>query len=178
MGNEARVRIFSITYRVGLLAVALAAGSGCAAPLHCLPDQCAAAVYECDLARMIHNVCSCEPLPAYGCGVGCSSAIECGTSALSELTMSCQSTTIGCDCGAMVEESYESRPEPIRMRVAQQRHYVVGPPPVSYKPPKPPSFLPVPAQPVFSQANVLSLPSAHATVEVEFGSQLNFPRVE
>jgi len=176
--KQVRVQLYSISYRLILLAAALVSSSGCCSQLHHLPDECAAAVYECDLARLIHNVCSCEPLPACASRVECGSTISCGTSALSELTMSCQSTTLGSDCEYFAEDSCESYSEPVNARIARQRHYVVGPPPERYQPPMPPKFLPVPARPVFSQPNVLSLPSAHPTVEVEFGSQLNFPGVE
>ncbi len=138
---------------------ALVSGNGCCSQLHHLPDECAAAVYECDLARLIHNVCSCEPLP------GCASRVGCGS-------------TVGCDCETFAGESYESCPEPICERVSSPRDFVVGPPPVSYEPPMPPKILPVPTQSVFSKPNVLSLPSAHATVEVGFGSELTFPGVE
>jgi len=142
-----------------LLAAALTAGSGCCTQLHHLPDECATAVYECDLARLIHNVCSCEPLPS------CASKVECGSS-------------VPCGCGSLVEEFGDAEPNcpgPICPLVAGRRRIEVGPPPVTYKPLMPPKFLPVPARPVFSQVDVLADSSALSPVEVNFDRQLTFP---
>jgi len=142
-----------------LLAAALTAGSGCCTQLHHLPDECATAVYECDLARLIHNVCSCEPLPDGACRVECGSSVPCG-------------------CGSVVEEfCYEepSCPGPTCPLVATRGRIEVGPPPVTYKPLMPPKFLPVPSQPVFSQVNMLAEPSVLSPVEVDFDHQLTFP---
>ncbi|NOY28948.1 MAG: hypothetical protein GXP28_01870 [Planctomycetes bacterium] len=137
-----------------LLAAAVASGSGCCTQLHHLPDECAAVIYECDLARLIHNVCSCEPLPDCASGVGCGS-------------------TVPCDCGSVVEDTNFVEEQYERRRVE------VGPPPVTYKPPMPPKFLPVPSRPVFSQTSVLAPSSAHNPVEVDFDAnfngQLTFP---
>ncbi len=147
----AKVPIFSKSYRLIVLAFALAGGSGCCAPLHHLPDECAAVVYECDLARMLHDVCSSEPLPR------CASEIEC----CSEVQYDCE-----CDCETVVEELYE------------RRRLEVGPPPATYKPPMPPKFLPVPSRSVFSGRSVLAPSSARSPVEVDFDGQLTFPGLE
>jgi len=145
-----------------LLAVLTASGSGCATQLQYLPDEFAAAVYECDLARAIHNVCSGDLQPA------CASGIECGS-------------TEEYGGGTNVEEDEEyydeelSRPEPIIRPLARRRHYEVGPPPVTYRPTTPSKFLPVPSRPVFSQPFELATPAERGNVEIGFGPEWTFP---
>jgi len=141
------------------LALALTTGSGCSTQLHYLPDECADAVYQCDLARLIHNVCSCEPLPACASGVGCGSCVE----------------DFGEDFGEEFCDEQPSCPAPICPLIAAKRHYEVGPPPVTYKPLMPPKFLPVPSRPVFSQVNMLADPTENSPVELGFDRQLTFP---
>ncbi len=131
-----------------LLATALA--SGCGTPLHYLPDNCAAAVYECDLARLIKNACSSEPMSCSASGVTCGGGVE-------------------GDYVPVLEEAYESSPTAVVPRVA------AGPPPVTYQPPMPPQFLPVPTRSVFAKTNSLAASSGRGTVEVGFSPQRTFP---
>ena len=139
------------------LLVALAGTCGCCCPhLHHLPDDCAAAVYECDLACLLHDFCSCQPLPC------------CGSS-------------VSCDCCPEDEPQCESCPltscPPLDGRRCLDR-IEVGPAPVTYRPELPPKFLPVPSRPVFSTGIALTPVASGGSVEVGFGPQLSFPGSE
>ena len=46
---------------------------------------------------------------------------------------------------------------------------------ISYEPPRPPKFLPVPVRPVFSTVNMQAPTSRRGDVEVRFGPQIDFP---
>ncbi len=153
-----------ITYRLLLAIVLTVASNGCA-QLYCLPDDCAAVVYECDLARLAHDLCSDQPFPDCASPVGCGSINE---------------DCIDEDCNAEPEAVYESSPpQPGPLKVCQrlrQRKYVEsGPPPVTIRPAMPPKFFPVPTGPVFSRVNMQATGPARGTVEVGNNSQLSFP---
>ncbi|MCH7751077.1 MAG: hypothetical protein IH898_02830 [Planctomycetes bacterium] len=55
------------------------------------------------------------------------------------------------------------------------RNVQPGPPPVSYRPPMPPEFLPVPTQPIFAAVNLAAPEPMRGAVEVDFGTQLVVP---
>ncbi len=140
----------------GLLATVLLVSSGCVAHWHHLPDDCAGAFYECEIARAVHNLCSGEPYMTCGCGNGC-------------LSESCPTET----CSTFVEDAciepfgcLRERPLRIGSRVES------GPPPVSYRPPMPPDFLLVPTRPVFSSVNMSAPEPVRGSIEVEYGPQL------
>jgi len=62
-----------------------------------------------------------------------------------------------------------------RPYVALRSRIKAGPPPVTYQPPMPPKFLPVPARPVFANVNPAAPLATRGEVEVDFGAQLAVP---
>ena len=98
---------------------------GCA-PLHYLPDRCADAVYQCKVARAVHNICSSRPCPL-DCGSSCG---DCGIRVYDDVVV--------------VDEGCCQDACPLLARIEP------GPPPVPYEPPLPPKFLPVPTRSVFA----------------------------
>lgn len=150
------------TYRIILIAATLAAGSGCCAPIGQFPDGCAGNVYDCELARLIHHVCTYGELPACGghatcgCGLGCGAPIACG-------------------CSAALQDDDYCCPVPAEQCEALHSCIKRGPPPVSYKPLMPPKFLPIPTRSVFTAVNLAAPTPTRGAVEVDFGPQLTVP---
>ncbi len=143
---------FTVNDLTGLLALLLLSCSGCAAEWCHLPDDCAYAFSQCQLGREIRDVC---------CGCQENGCASCGS---------------GVACGVRVYEDAVWIDEPPALAPPARRPRIkVGPPPVSYQPPMPPKFLPVPARPVFVGANTHFPVSVPGQVEVGYGPQLAFP---
>jgi len=87
---------------------------------------------------------------------------------------------LACDGrGTGVVDDYESTDSEVSIGlssfVALRSHVEAGPPPVTYQPPMPPKFLPVPARPVFANVNPLAPVSARGAAEIDFVPQLAIP---
>jgi len=114
----------------GLLAMLALSGTGCAAHWCQLPDDFAYAFGQTQLGWELHDICHGLPLGSCSCSAEVSGQEVCG---------SCDGHRF--DCVNCLETCRAKRRHPRRIKV--------GPPPESYKPPMPPTFLPVPASPVF-----------------------------
>lgn len=133
------------------LAATLAGCAGCCAPWCPLSDQCACGPLQCDVLRAIDDLCSYSM--CYDCG-----------------------EEVGCGCGVRVTEDAVFIDEPCAPgRLACRPRVERGPPPVSYQPPMPPKFLPVPTRLVFTGANMLAPTPTRGAVELGNGPQLTFP---
>lgn len=150
-------------YRLLLLSVVLLSGSGCCATQWChLPDDCAHAFAHTQLGWEINDVCNC----INGTPCGCASCVD----------ISCGDTSCGVrvyDDAVVIEEPCCD--SPCYAEANCRPRVKVGPPPVSYVPPMPPKFLPVPARSVFSNVNVNAPTVSYGQVEVGYGHELQFP---
>ncbi len=143
---------FTVNDLTGLLALLLLSCSGCAAEWCHLPDDFACAFSQTQLGWELRDVCG----SLDGCET-CGSGVQCG-------------------CGVRVYEDAVWIDEPPALAQPARRPRIkVGPPPVSYQPPMPPKFLPVPACSVFVGANTHFPVSVPGQVEVGYGPQLAFP---
>lgn len=148
--------------RVLVVACLLVAGSGCA-QLHRTPDQCAYALDRCELVRELDCIldCNCPECSMYR------QAPPCGETIDGSLSGDCGGNvcSLSGDCGGMVVEESCSAPAP----------RACGPPLVRYRPPEPPTFLPVPTQPVIATTPADVPGPARGSVEVGYRQELTFP---
>ena len=152
----------------GLLAITLLAGGGCCTNWYLAPDQCACGLSEFDLGCAVDWLCSGESLKGCGWPVD-SDCTPNSTDCPSDCTdcQVCQPTCVlGCQQRADLCLNFKWRPG---------RNVQSGPPPVSYRPPMPPEFLPVPTQPIFAAVNLAAPEPTRGKVEVDFGTQLVVP---
>ena len=118
---------------------------------HQLPDDCTDLIYQCELTRAVHNICSSKPC------AGCGARVACG-------------------CGVEVYEDVVVLDRPQKECFVERLPRVEpGPPPVCFKPQMPPKFLPVPTRSVFSQVNLEAAGFTRGAVEAEYGPQLMVP---
>ena len=176
--------------RFGWLAILLACANGCCARWQDIPQDCAGAMYECDLVRLAHNLCS------SGQPIGCTDPI-CSEDLVAEECLPCE----GSEGQVVVEQECEGdveyvrprfiRPKrvdfqevcqpicirtPIRNCIANCREKVAeGPPPITYRPQLPPKFLTVPTGPVLTEVCPDAPYPDRRSVELSYGSQLSFP---
>ncbi len=135
----------------------LLAGGGCCANWYHAPGQYGCGLSEFDLGCALDQLCTGESLKSCGWPVDsdCNDCQECqptgvlGYQQLANLRLNCK-----------------WRPG---------RNVQPGPPPVSYRPPMPPEFLPVPTQPIFAAVNLAAPEPMRGAVEVDFGTQLLIP---
>jgi len=161
--------------------------SGCTARWCRLPDELAEGLDQCEIARAIRNVCSSgSASPSCGDGVSCGTGIDCGSlvrvspvrvidKAVEDKAVEDESVEIKAVEIAEIGELPPVLLSRIRVLRAQRPpspRIRRGPPPISYQPPMPPKFLPVPTRSVFANVNMHAPTASTGTVEVDYGSQL------
>lgn len=119
---------------------------------------------ECDLGGALDRLCSGQAFRHHGCDPGYCTEIVCTE-----------------ECGCPDECEPPCPTCPLKKGCRLQGHCRLcrpvepGPPPVTYRPPMPPEFLPVPTRPVFSAVNMAAPEPMRGAVEVDFGPQLTVP---
>jgi len=145
-----------------MLAAALLIGGGCCAPLQHTPSHCGCAVSEQDLGCALDRICKREPLTGCGLAVESECVAECtDCKKLGSHCVSCRHAISGI-CHKCRNWSPGCNVEP-------------GPPPITYRPPMPPEFLPLPTYPIFAAVNLAAPEPLRGAVEVDYGPQLTVP---
>ena len=130
-----------------LAGMLLCCAGGCAHISH-LPDVCADSFHHSRLGLKLQDVCDHLDLACCECEPG-------------NTCVACQEI----EQGGTTKKRREKRPP--RM--------VVGPPPVPYRPPMPPKFLPVPARSVFTTVNPNAPTLESGQIEHGLGGEIQFP---
>lgn len=148
-----------------MLAAALLVGGGGCAQLQQTRGQCGcnvSTVSEFGLGCALDRLCECEPLK--GCGQPVE--IDRGTACITRGTEPVESE-------ACPPASPASCPQVAKKRLKRKWrpgcNVKPSPPPIAYRPPVPPTFLPVPTQPIFSTVNMAAPEPMRGVVEVDFG---------
>ena len=125
---------------------------------------------ECDLGCALDRLCSGQCFQHHGCDVEYCEEIaypeECGC------PDECEPPCSKCPTCALPSLALGCR---LKAHSRLCRPVESGPPPVSYRPPMPPEFLPVPTRPVFSAVNMAAPEPMRGEVEVSYGPQFTSP---
>ena len=174
---------FAATTR-GLLTVAVVACSGCYATMHPLadcPQHGHLLLKDRELGAALDRLCTGQCFSGGHSGMDCGCVVTSPDQAGVDYRLEEDCPVV---CKPECDDCRICRRKPIRQAVSRLRNcdwYLgknvqPGPVPIRHETPLPPTFLPVPARPIFAAVNPHAAHRSSATVELDWDPQLSMPQ--